>query len=239
LAGFGIVVLPYVSIPTNVIMHDTLDPSNDHISTKEIWLEPGDYEIWMTENFWSNFNIDYPIVNVNHSGGEPVHVYMHMEGAGRTIEDNRCRHFASFTIEDKGYYTVNVAAGLMVIGFPGSHEVYVTEERPALFGTLLWTGGLLMLVGISVVVLELLRRVWESKDKGLDAPTEPPHAPVPPYSAQYYPPAPAPPPRLEQVPPPYPNRPNPPTPPAPPPQAPSAPVEFEPVAPPRRPSPPS
>ena len=240
LGGIGLIILPYVSIPTNVVMHDTLGPSNDHATVQDVWLEPGDYEIWMTETFWSNFAIDYPVVNVNHSSGEPVHIYMHGDGPDRTIEGDRCRQFALFTIDDKGYYTVVVVAGFMVLGFPGTHEVYLIEERPTLFGALLWTGRLVMLVGISLLTLELITRLWESKDKGLEEGLTVPRAPMVLYPPQYPPPTQAPPPRLEPVPPPFPVGPGPPYPPGPPPQAPppQAQYQYQQVVPPRRPPPP-
>ncbi len=238
LAGIVLLILPYVSIPTNVIMHDTLGPSNDHATIQDVWFEPGDYEIWMTETFWSNFNIDYPVVNINHTSGEPVHTYMHVDGPDRRIEGDPCRQFASFTIDDKGYYTVIIVAGFMFLGLPGTHEIYVTEDRPPIFGALLWTGGILLLVGIFLLTLELIKRVWESKDKGLEEQSTVPRAPMVPYPPQYPPPAQAPPPGLEPVPPPYPTRPGPPYPPVPPPQAPPPQAQYQQVPPPRRPPPP-
>jgi hypothetical protein len=183
IGGVLLIILPAVLMPQEIIHHATLAESNDHQTVATVVIEPGKYEVWMSENFWSFFNLDYPFIAVNRTSGGSVHVYTVIDGKDRKFEGTKCRQFARFTIDDKDEYDISVHAGVVSLALPVVNEVYVVEARPAAYGIMQWSGAILLIVGLSVISWIYLRKVFSQVDKGLKDSQPRPATP-------YYPPPP-------------------------------------------------
>lgn len=206
--GIALYALPIFMYPDNVVHDDTLSDANSHTTDATLDLHKGTYEVFMTTSLWSWFYLDQPLVSVNGSGSQTVHVDYVMGGSERSIEGDDCRHFATFEIEQRGEYDVSITAGVMDLGIPGTERVYVVEERPTLYAPLQWSGILVILlgiVGLSIILfLMAMSATDEKRAAGQRAQVPPPAYPPPGYAP--YPPQQQPPPYPypQQQPPPYP-----------------------------------
>jgi hypothetical protein len=208
--GIAMWVTPVLVYPDNVVHSDSLNLNNGHTSTASIDLEPGTYEVWMSTNFFTWFDLDRPGVYINASDGTPVRVTSDNSRDERSIDGNECEISHRFTIDERGTYVVTITAGLMYMDSPFSPQVYVMEERPVAYAPLQWGGGLLVIAALFVLtVIFIMDQYKKSETKRRQRQQQmPPMAPYPPPGYAPYPPYQQPPPYGQypppQQPPPYP-----------------------------------
>ncbi len=196
--GLLLVLTPLVAMPQNVVSKETLSDSNNYTALTTVTLEPGDYEIWLTKSFWSFFNLDQPLVSVDHSDNSSVHVDIVLADKDRRFDGEEFRLVAEFTIDTKDSYTVEVEAPLTSVTFTGTNMVYLTEARSSLYAPMLWTGVILLIIGICLGIAMAVQRTVKKGDEALNGSQPPRPQPPPPYSYPYQQPPPQP------YPPPYP-----------------------------------
>ncbi|UCC93308.1 MAG: hypothetical protein JSW25_01145 [Thermoplasmata archaeon] len=215
LLGIGLYVMPIFLYPDNIVHEDSLSDFNNHTTNAQVTMEKGTYEVWMSTSFWTWFSLDRPVVSVNDTTGQPLHVDYELGNDERSIDGTECKHFATFTVSGKGDYNVTVVALLNSLGMPGSEKVYVVEERPASYAPMQWAGIIMIIVAIIgfIVILVLVSLTSsEEKQKRMRA-QQPPGGYPPPGYGQYpqqhppagygqYPPQQPPPPPPQQPPPP-------------------------------------
>ncbi len=209
--GIALYVTPIFLYPDNIVYDDTLGTSNNHTTRTQLTLEEGTYEVWMTTSLWSWLYLDQPLVYVNSSTGGELNIDYEFDGDDRTIEGDDCRHFATFKVRDASSYNITIIAGVMDVGFPGTEQVYVVEERPSAYAPLQWMGIIVILVGVMGVALFLILIAMtssEEKRKERQRQAPPPGTYPPPGYPPYPPPVQQPPPYGQypppQQPPPYP-----------------------------------
>jgi hypothetical protein len=187
IVGLGLYLTPIFVYPDVVVHEAALTESNSHTTHAQLDLDKGNYEVWMSRSLWSFFNLDQPLVSVNDSTGQSLHVDYRLGGDDRNIDGIEARHFATFRINERATYNVSVTAALMSLGIPGSEQVFIVEERPALYAPMQWTGILMMVVGIIgfliIMVMIAFTSSEERKERMRKAP--PPGTYPPPQYPQY------------------------------------------------------
>jgi len=212
--GAVLYVVPIFIYPDNVVHDASLTDANSHTTNKQLDIDAGTYEVWISTSFWSWFNLDTPEVYVNDSNsGRSVDVDYLYDDDRRSFDGEECRRFARFDIDGDTVINISITAGVISLGIPGSERVYVVEERPAAYAPMQWSGILLIITGISILIIYLaLLAMKSSEEKKRQADRErppqyppqypPPYPPqYPPYQPQGYP---------QQQPPPYNQYPPPP-----------------------------
>jgi hypothetical protein len=185
--GIVLLLLPGIIMPQNIITKETLSDANDHRLEETLKLKPGEYEVWMTEGFFSLFNLDLTLVYVNQTQVGPVHVDNIFSDKDRKFEGHDCRQFAKFEIDEEDEYHVTVIAVWGNLGIPETNRVYVAEARPSVYGMILWTGGILLTLGVVLGVIVAFQKLIADSKK--DYPGQPPGGPPPPGQYQHpYPP---------------------------------------------------
>jgi hypothetical protein len=213
IVGIVLIVLPMLTMPQEIVHRDNLNEANNHSTQARLVLEPGDYEVWMTETFWSWFNLDQPLVFVNTSTGVPIHVNSIVEGDTRKFDGNDCKLFATFEIETRDTYDVTIEGSFLTASFPWGNSLYVAEARAPAYAALQWSGALLLILGLVVLSVIGLQRLLKGIDKGLKDRPPQYQQPYPPAYPPHYPPQH---PSQQQPPPGYPQHPPPQHPPPPP-----------------------
>ena len=196
LLGVALIVVPIAMYPNVIVYDDRATPANEFTVSDFVELEPGTYEVWTTTSLFGIFGLDQPIVHVNDTAGDPVEVDDIFAGDDRRIDGRSCQHFATFEIEDKGDYEITVIAGMLAMDITGSTDVYVLEERPSAYGIIQWSGILLLLAGIVLLlVVAFLRwsqgadeRERQRRERAAQMPPQHPPPGYPPYPPQGQPP---------------------------------------------------
>ena len=215
--GVALIFVPMVVYPDVIVYEDRATPTNMYTTNDMVELDAGTYEVWTTTSFFGWFGLDQPIVYVNDTAGDPVDVKSHFNGDDRRIGGSSCQHFATFDIEEKGYYNVTIIAGLLAMDITGTTDVYVLEARPTAYGAMQWSG--IFLIGAGIVILAAVAFIRYSRgadERERQRREKAAHMP-PPYPPQGYPPYPPqgqPPPQYQQYPPPQYPPPQPPPPPS-------------------------
>ncbi len=231
LLGIALIIVPMVVYPDVIVHEDRATPTNGYITNDWVELEPGTYEVWTTTSFFGFFGLDQPIVYVNDTAGSPIDVDDIFSGDDRRIDGRSCQHFATFEIKERGDYNVTIIAGLLAMDLTGTTDIYVLEERPAAYGAMQWSGLLLILAGVVIMVAVAFIRWSKGADERERQRRERAAQMPPPYPPQGYPPYPPqgrPPPQYQQYPPPQ----------YPPPQPPPPQPGYQPYPPPPSPPPP-
>ena len=206
--GLVLMFAPPLLMPQEIVHEDVVSAGNDYTTTASEQLDPGDYEVWISESFFSFFS-GTSVVDVRDSGGASVYVDIHYGDKDRRVDGTDCVLVAEFDIDTSDTYFIEVQAPLSTL-WTGSAKVYVAEARAPSYAVMQWSGFLFLCVGIALLIAIAFKRVMMKmdEDRAAEQARRPPPRPAYPYQ---YPPPQYPPPNYP--PPQYPQQRPPPGPP--------------------------
>jgi hypothetical protein len=184
-AGLVLMVTPPLMMPQDIVSEDVVSASNDYSTTTTEELDPGDYEVWISESLFSVFS-GLSVVEVSGSGGS-VYVDTYHGDKDRKVDGTDCVLVAEFDIEARDTYTVHVEAPFSTF-WTGSAKVYVAEARAPGYAVMQWSGFILIIVGISLMAALGVKRMVQKMEEDRERERARQPAPRPAYPYQYPPP---------------------------------------------------
>jgi hypothetical protein len=187
-------------MPQEIIHEDVVSSSNDYSTSTTEQLDPGDYEVWISESFFSFFS-GLSEVDVRGSGGGSVYVDTFYGDKDRRVGGTDCVLVAEFNIDTTDMYSIDVTAPLSTI-WTGNAKVFVAEARVPSYAIMQWTGFLLLCVAIALMIGIAVKGLMQKMDEDREAerarqppprpaypyPYPPPQYPPPNYPPPQYPP---------------------------------------------------